>query len=187
MDLKPDYAAVASNLEARELESGGDCSPQLFGQLLAIYLLNNDSANAKLLWKRIPANYKSETPELNAIWNIGKLLIQCKWSDAYVPLAAYEWPGYVKNIMASLLERLKEQAVSLIAESYSHIRFEEFQKLVGISSEEEAHQLIEKLGWSRTGSGHVLTKRIVVEDIDRETSQEQLHRLTEFVGFLENY
>lgn len=43
MDLTPDYSALVSDLERQELQSvGGMASPQIYGQLLAIYLLCND-------------------------------------------------------------------------------------------------------------------------------------------------
>lgn len=43
MDMTVDYARLINDLERQELEaSGGVPSPQVAGQLLAIYLLTND-------------------------------------------------------------------------------------------------------------------------------------------------
>lgn len=43
MDFTLDYASLAKKLECQELESStGRASPQVYGQLLAIYLLFND-------------------------------------------------------------------------------------------------------------------------------------------------
>jgi COP9 signalosome complex subunit 8 len=43
MDLTPDYTRLVAELERQELQSiGGMASPQVYGQLLAIYLLIND-------------------------------------------------------------------------------------------------------------------------------------------------
>jgi COP9 signalosome complex subunit 8 len=43
MDYSFDYAMMATDLERQELQSdGGITSPQMYGQLLAIYLLTND-------------------------------------------------------------------------------------------------------------------------------------------------
>ncbi|KAH8034927.1 hypothetical protein HPB51_003490 [Rhipicephalus microplus] len=45
---------------AAQLANNGVASPQAYGQLLAIYLLQNDLPNAKFLWKRIPQEIKQK-------------------------------------------------------------------------------------------------------------------------------
>lgn len=189
MDLKPDYGQLAVDLERQELESGGTCSSQVYGQLLAVYLLANDLANAKLLWKRIPGNLKEETVELRAIWEIARALFNRNLWEVYGLLKTHEWPVYIRNIMACLQERTRERALLLVGQSYSHIAIEDLRKLVGAFSELEVLDLIKGTEWKvDTESGHVLPKRIVVEEeTDRDTSQEQLQKLTEYVAFLENY
>jgi len=189
MDLKPDYGQLAVDLERQELESGGTCSSQVYGQLLAVYLLTNDLPNAKLLWKRIPANLKEETVELKAIWTIARALLERKLSEVYGLLKAHEWPTYIRNIMACLQERTRERVLQLIGQSYSHITVEYFRQLLGVSSEEEILQIIKDTDWKvDAASNHVLPTRIVAEEeSDKDTSQEQLQKLTEYVAFLENY
>lgn len=55
--------------------------------------------NAKLLWKRIPANLKHENPELNAIWGIAKKLWQRDFASIYAALTEFEWPNHLRNVM----------------------------------------------------------------------------------------
>lgn len=190
MDLKTDYSLLAIDLERQELESGGNCSPQIYGQLLAIYLLTNDHANAKLLWKRTPAQLKHDTPELKAIWDIAKRLIERQVSGVYGDLQAYDWPLYLKNIMGALLDRTRERTVQLIGQSYSHIAVEDVRRMTGLNSEQEVFELVKQNDWAvDAANGFVLPKRLVIEesDLEKDSSQEQLQKLTEYVAFLENY
>ena len=55
--------------------------------------------NAKLLWKRIPNNIKSENKELSHIWEIGVKLWNRELPAIYPLLSAYEWPNHLKNVM----------------------------------------------------------------------------------------
>jgi COP9 signalosome complex subunit 8 len=55
--------------------------------------------NAKLLWKRIPSNVKSENSELSAIWQIGIKLWNRELSQIYSLLKDYEWPNHLKNVI----------------------------------------------------------------------------------------
>jgi COP9 signalosome complex subunit 8 len=55
--------------------------------------------NAKLLWKRIPSNIKSENSELSAIWQIGIKLWNRELSQIYSLLKDYEWPNHLKNVI----------------------------------------------------------------------------------------
>jgi len=187
MDLKPDFSSLAVDLERQELETGGDVSPQIYGQLLAIYLLTNDLANAKLLWKRIPSNYKEETPELKAIWEIARRLIERRVGEVYGPIQQYEWPGYVKAIMLSLLGRVRDDVAKLVGQSYSHISVENLRRLTGLNSDQETIELVNQLKWNvDIQTGYVLPSRVPCNENDKESSQEQLQKLTEYVAFLEN-
>ena len=188
MEILSDPASLAVTLEERELENPDESSHQLYGQLLAVYLLQNDLMNAKLLWKRIPANYKTDNPELNQIWSVAKKLFNKTYSEVYGVILSFEWPPYVKTIMTSLLEKIREDTIRLIGQSYSHISLEELRKLVGLNSEQEILEVTKKLGWSLDlETNYVLPKRINVPDAGNDCSQEQLQKLTEYVAFLENY
>lgn len=127
MDMISNYKNLVPNLERQELESSlhGSTSPQVYGQLLAIYLLINDlydltisifvhlifiilfytffRPNAKLLWKRIPTDVKEANSDIQAVWKVGvKLFNQRDLPDIYEVVDQYEWPGHLKNIMNSI-------------------------------------------------------------------------------------
>lgn len=55
--------------------------------------------NAKLLWKRIPADVKEANSDLQAIWAVGVKLFQRDLHEVYGLVDQVEWPGHLKNIM----------------------------------------------------------------------------------------
>ncbi|CAL1294968.1 unnamed protein product [Larinioides sclopetarius] len=158
------YCDMADDLEKQELEApDGIATPQVYGQLLAIYLLQNDLPNAKFLWKRIPQNIKDDNPELGKLWIVGQKLWQCD-SDVYVALAE-EWPEHLKPIVSAIKDVTRNRALRLISKAYSSITVEKISAFLGLSSED------------------------CIEDNKPEDtfqSEEQLAKLTDFVAFLEN-
>ena len=64
-----------SSIEDQELDSPlGILTAELYTEFLGLYLLTNDLCNAKLLWKRIPADIKTSNEELQAVWEVGKAM-----------------------------------------------------------------------------------------------------------------
>ena len=79
-------------IENSELDSpSGQLSVELNCELLSLYLLQNDTNNMKYLWKRIPDIIKLKSPELQAIWEVGKAL----WKHNYSGIIQNTW--YINN------------------------------------------------------------------------------------------
>ena len=69
-----------ATIEDQELDSPlGILDVELYCEFLGLYLLTNDLANAKLLWKRTPADMKTSNEELKAVWEVGK----AAWNHNY--------------------------------------------------------------------------------------------------------
>ncbi|RWS09731.1 hypothetical protein B4U79_01202 [Dinothrombium tinctorium] len=186
--VKSDYKTLATELERQELESYGSCSLQIYAQLLAIYLLSNDLPNAKFLWKRIPKNLKQESPELRAIWEIGKKLWEKNIHAIYDLIDGYQWPAYLNNIMKELREVTFKRAINLISQSYSYISFDDFMNATGIRDKNEAINLGKSLNWDVDENfGFALPKKANFDNETISSNQEQLEKLTQYVAFLENY
>ncbi|XP_054168103.1 COP9 signalosome complex subunit 8-like [Oppia nitens] len=187
MDSTPDYATLISDLERQELQSvGGMASPQIYGQLLAIYLLCNDLPNAKLLWKRIPANVKTENPELSHIWEIGIRLWNRDLPTIYPLLASYEWPNHLKNVMKCIGETTRKRALNLISKGFTSISLDEVIHYIGLSKEETIEK-IRSLGWTIDMTTNFVIPSKISNNVEELTSsEEQLAKLTEYVAFLEN-
>lgn len=176
------YQTLLAELE--QLEINDEATAQTYSQLLALYLYENEMCYAKFLWKRIPKNLKNSYPELVAIWNVGQKMWKQDWSGVYEALNI-EWSKTVAEIMKSLKQRTKERALNLIGEAYSSLNFDTFSKMTGTNLEEARLLAVEK-GWDVSATT-VRPLKIQKQDISSvEESEEKLHKLAEFVSFLEN-
>lgn len=175
-------------LEKAELEApGGVASPQIYAQLLAVYLYQNDLCNAKYLWKRIPADLKSGNRELGQIWMVGQRMWQRDWPAVHVALNA-EWSEDVSDIMAALKDNVRERAIILISRAYSSLGLTVFASMTGLTLEEARRVAIER-GWVVDGT-MVQPCKIQKEESNLAhevcLTEDQLYKLTQFVSFLEN-
>ncbi|XP_015918967.1 COP9 signalosome complex subunit 8 [Parasteatoda tepidariorum] len=179
------FLDLGVELEKQELMApDGIASPQLYGQLLAIYLLQNDLPNAKYLWKRIPRNVKEENPEVAKVWNIGQKLWTCD-SDVYVALNE-EWPEHLKPIITAILETTRSRALRLVSKAYSSISVEKLSSFLGLPAE-ECIEGLSQLGWEVDAACKIMKpKETDNKSEDNLLSEEQLAKLTDFVAFLEN-
>lgn len=182
----PEYSRLAADLELQELEApNGLASPQVYGQLLAIYLLQNDLPNAKFLWKRIPQEIKQSHSELGNIWKVGQGLWYKDFPAIYTGLNQ-DWPDYVKPAMKELGERTRQRALALVAKAYSSISLDDTASFLGVPRPEVA-DVVRPLGWVvDVENGIVSPEHKDTTNKEAAPSDEQLAKLTDFVAFLEN-
>jgi len=181
-----DYEKLCRDLEQQELDSAtGVCSAQVYGQMLALYLLQPDLANAKFLWKRIPSAVKTSNVELSQIWAVGQKL----WSKEYTGL--YEsfnkdWSEPIRPLMDALKESTRSHSFDLLSTAYSSIKASELSVFVGLPLI-EAVQAAKSRGWQYDQNLNLLTPVPQVrEKMSGISSEQHLSRLTDFVSFLEN-
>ncbi|XP_076167343.1 COP9 signalosome subunit 8 [Ptiloglossa arizonensis] len=175
-------------LEKAELEAPGGVAPaQTYAQLLAVYLYQNDLCNAKYLWKRIPTDLKTGSAELRQIWVVGQRMWQRDWPAVHVALNA-EWSEDVSDIMAALKDNVRERAMVLISKAYSSLGLTVFASMTGLTLE-EARQMATERGWTIDGT-MVQPRKIEKDECNLASevclTEDQLHKLTQFVSFLEN-
>ena len=198
MEFTLDYASLSKKLETQELESpGGQTSPQVYGQLLAIYLLINDLTSAKFLWKRIPDDIKAANAELSLIWSVGKLMWKKNYAEIYKTInSCPTWPNHLKNIMKLILESTRQRVTELISKAYSSISLKDATNLLGCT-EEETLNIAQTLSWSYdSDSGYLSINQCdnsnatqknrsgqTVLGLDNGT--ELLEKLTDYIIFLE--
>ncbi|XP_027197722.2 COP9 signalosome subunit 8 [Dermatophagoides pteronyssinus] len=190
MDMISNYKSLVSNLERQELNAAmnGPASPQIYGQLLAIYLLINDLPNAKLLWKRIPNEIKQSNPEIQAVWNVGVKLFKRELSDIYSLVDSVEWPLHLKNIMNCIKEATRNRMLNLIGKAYSYIRLDDVSSFLGYD-ETQTIEKIHTLGWQYDCETRFVTPKKMpntMDDSSNATLDELMIKLTELVSFLEN-
>lgn len=199
MEFTLDYASLAKKLECQELESStGQASPQVYGQLLAIYLLFNDLISAKFLWKRIPPEIKEDNDELSIIWLVGKLMWKRNYAEIYgVIESCPTWPNHLKNIMNLILESTRQRAKVLISKAYSNISLKDASKLMGLSQEDTLN-LAKQENWTlEQETGYLLIKKSSSKESGingnnrngapaLDNGIELLEKLTNYVLFLES-
>ncbi|CAH1115732.1 unnamed protein product [Psylliodes chrysocephalus] len=178
---------LAEDLERQELEApNGVPSPQVYQQLLAIYLYQNDLCNAKYLWKRIPPTVKASTPELVNIWAVGQSMWTRDFPAIYKALNAVTWSDTVAEIMKQVQEVVRARAVDLISQAYSSISLEAVSAMTGLSPEVCIPACAER-GWNFDADTKMIRPiRQVIEHLGQTSSEDQLSKLTDFVSFLEN-
>lgn len=194
MEFTLDYASLAKKLENQELEStAGRASPQVYGQLLAIYILFNDLTSAKLLWKRIPDEIKQENVELSVIWSVGRYMWKKEYPEIYKAIGSCPlWPNHLKNIMNLIIETTRKRAEELITKAYSTVRLTQVANLLGLT-EEQTPQFVASRKWVyETDTGFVvINKNLDLESRNPtkaviENCPELLEKLTDYILFLEN-
>ncbi|KAG5283227.1 hypothetical protein AALO_G00039780 [Alosa alosa] len=101
--MSENFDKLLEQCETQELEApGGIATPQVYSQLLALYLLHNDMNNGRYLWKRIPQAIKTANPELAAAWTVGQHIWQRDFPGIYTAIAAFQWSESIGPIMEAL-------------------------------------------------------------------------------------
>ncbi|XP_056634453.1 COP9 signalosome complex subunit 8 [Diorhabda carinulata] len=180
------YDKLAEDLQRQELEAvNGIAPPQVYQQLLAIYLHQNDLCNAKFLWKRIPNSVKTSTPELANIWAVGKSMWKRDFPAIYQALNV-TWSDTVADIMKQVKEVVRARAVDLISQAYSSITLDTVSAMTGLPPDICIPACAEK-GWTYEADSKIIHPvRKPGEHLGQTSSEDQLSKLTDFVSFLEN-
>lgn len=181
-----DYGAVAKDLESQELEApGGIATAAVYGKLLCIYLLQNDICNAKFLWKRIPQQIKTGTPELGQIWTVGQKMWQRDFPGMYETLQN-DWSEPYKDVMTAVLDATRRRAFNLVAQAYSSISAEDFAAFIGMPVN-DAVKAAQNEGWQADPNTRLVTPKKPAPPPDPVLANEQqLSVLTDYVSFLES-
>ncbi|KAF7214501.1 COP9 signalosome complex subunit 8 isoform X1 [Nothobranchius furzeri] len=185
--MEEQFDKLLEQSEAQELEApGGVATPQVYAQLLALYLLNNDMNNGRYLWKRIPQAIKSANPELAAIWAVGQHIWQRDFPGIYTAIAAHQWSENILPVMEALRESTRQRAYSLVAQAYTSIAVEDFAAFVGYSVDEAVKGVLSQ-GWQADPTTRmVMPKKPDPPPVALVPNEQQLARLTDYVAFLEN-
>ncbi|XP_061774632.1 COP9 signalosome complex subunit 8 isoform X1 [Nerophis ophidion] len=185
--MEENFDKLLEQSEAQELESpGGIAAPQVYAQLLALYLLHNDMNNGRYLWKRIPQALKAANPELTAIWVVGQRIWQRDFPGIYTAIAAYQWSENILPVMEALQESTRQRAYMLVAQAYTSITADDFAAFVGYSVEEAVKGVVIQ-GWQADPTTRmVMPKKPEPPPVSSVPNEQQLARLTDYVAFLEN-
>lgn len=183
--LKEARGRLAS-IEDQELDSPlGILSVELYTEFLGLYLLTKDLSNAKLLWKRIPADMKTDSEELKAVWEVGKTMWKRDYSGFHAKINACEWSEVIKRIMLQYKMDITEHCFSLVAGGYTSIELNYLANMLGLTPAETI-AAIQKKQWTYIEEDKIIkpvkTKKDVTYDLQNE---EHLEKLTRHILYLE--
>jgi len=180
-----EYTEMLEKLEEEELmTSSGVASDEVYEKMLALYLLKNDTLQARLLWKRIPAAAKSRSSDLPQLWEVGALMHKRERAGVQRRLNAGGWGGAAAPLMAALRDRHRAATLTLLARAYHSVAVDDVARLTDMSAE----QVVETatgLGWTVEPSGMLAPHTPAAPPTPAMHSGKQLHRLTQYVTFLE--
>ncbi|KAJ7382772.1 COP9 signalosome complex subunit 8 [Desmophyllum pertusum] len=169
-----------------QMELDGVASGDVYTQLLALYLFQNDTCNAKFLWKRTPEEIKVSTPELAKLWNVGCHMWKRDFVSIYNSLKQ-EWSPTIQPIITALQEKLQKRAFDLVSNAYTSIRADDLASLMGITTEAAVSAAVSG-GWTSDPTTGMITP--MRTDLPKKeiplTSEQELALLTDYVSFLEN-
>ncbi|XP_078537495.1 COP9 signalosome complex subunit 8 [Lissotriton helveticus] len=181
------FRKMLEQSEEQELEApGGISTPQVYSQLLALYLLHNDMNNARYLWKRIPPAIRSANAELGNIWSVGQRIWQKDFPGIYTSIAAHSWSENIQVIMEALRDATRQRAFGLVSQAYTSISADDFATFVGLPVEDAVKGVLEQ-GWQADSATRmVMPKKPESAPVALIPNEQQLARLTDYVAFLEN-
>ncbi|CAC5356668.1 COPS8 [Mytilus coruscus] len=152
------FQRMQIDLQNQELDSpGGVATAQQYTQLLALHLLHNEICEAKFVWKRIPAQIKTSTPELTNVWAVGQKIWQRDFPGIYEAFNK-EWSESLKPVMDALLAATRKRAFNLVAQAYDSINVDDLAAFVGMPSSEAA-QAVQKEGWDADPQTRFITPK----------------------------
>ncbi|XP_030376656.1 COP9 signalosome complex subunit 8 [Scaptodrosophila lebanonensis] len=180
------YQELMEKLENDELEQIG-LGPEVYAQLLAIYLYQSELSKAKLLWMRMSDNLKNkeENKELTQL-HLLTVALQKNDSSDFFDYIKFEWSENVKPIVEDLLAKQREELFTLMGTAYASIYEQNLLEMTQMSAE-ELKSACAALNWTQEQDGdQVIILPIPKETVSSVAGDDQLLKLTEFVSFLEN-
>ncbi|KAG6483434.1 hypothetical protein ZIOFF_060081 [Zingiber officinale] len=150
------------------------------------YIFVNDLNSARFLWKSMPMENKESSPEVVAVWKIGKNLWNRDYSRVYEAIREFEWSAELAGMVAAFSEKYTEKMFQMLNSAYSTISVEEVAKFLGMSEDKATNYSLQH-GWKLDTSCKMLTvlKPITVTS-QRLLGSSKLQRLTEYVFHLEH-
>ncbi|XP_017484605.1 PREDICTED: COP9 signalosome complex subunit 8-like isoform X2 [Rhagoletis zephyria] len=170
------YSALYTNIDAES-----------YTQLLAVYLFQDKLADAKFLWKRIPQALKKDSNELQRLNVVMSTLIVNNPTDFFKQVD-YPWSINIKLIMDDLIERVRQDVLTLVGQAYISIFEQELIQLTRLP-QQDLKRVCVAMEWKYENDGQkavIIPKNSEPMTKLNASSEDLLLKLTDFVSFLEN-
>ncbi|KAI9098145.1 COP9 signalosome [Phlyctochytrium arcticum] len=125
--------------------------PNIYVLLQLAHLIENNIPLARFVAKRAPQ--EAQTPELNAVTNIGIKLFEDNVPGAYQAIKSFEWSQPVAPLVDRLRIALQERMFALLEMAYDSISIKDTTALLGLGSAEETIELAQQGGWTVASTG----------------------------------
>lgn len=178
-----------NKLEELELNSTAcQLSAEQYAELMSLYFISNDLNNSKALWNRIPAQIKSSSVELKALWDVGQAAWKRNQANIYRLIKENQWSEGIKVNMMKYKEVTCQRYLSLTSFAYTTIEVEKLSVLLGLS-ESEVLELVMSKGWevcNEDGAQKLIKPKPLSSQHEPPLSnKDHLERLTRYILFLE--
>jgi len=184
-----DLAGTATLCESLELDLCHSDETQpisltVYKVHLLAYLLTSQINEARFLWKRLPAELRSD-PELAALWEVGKQMWQKNPAGVQEAIRSFNWAEPLVTALASKLQQdVLDASFRAIGAAYSVISAPVLSQSLGVS-EATAAELAASAGWTLNAESGFYTPLVAPRDQQRSTGLEQLQTLTDYVAHVE--
>ncbi|XP_017484606.1 PREDICTED: COP9 signalosome complex subunit 8-like isoform X3 [Rhagoletis zephyria] len=179
------YSDLMHRIESEELSTNIDA--ESYTQLLAVYLFQDKLADAKFLWKRIPQALKKDSNELQRLNVVMSTLIVNNPTDFFKQVD-YPWSINIKLIMDDLIERVRQDVLTLVGQAYISIFEQELIQLTRLP-QQDLKRVCVAMEWKYENDGQkavIIPKNSEPMTKLNASSEDLLLKLTDFVSFLEN-
>lgn len=144
--------------------------------------------NARFLWKRIPVAAKAGNEELEQMHKVYKSLWKNEMVEFYKLMDGYKWSQGVAEVMYELKEKVQADNIQLISYAYSSIHENVFAEMTNQTPDMIA-DTCKRMNWEiQEGPAPrlIIPKKPIVDKVSALNAEDQLHKLTSYVSFLEN-
>lgn len=184
-----EYAAALNlcvSMEVRASVSAVDLE-RYYTYYLALLLVNNDAAEVTALWARAPENLKGESGSMEAVWSIGRHILDRNPSDAHTIIQSAAIPNELAALMSELTVRMRQKELDTISCSYSRITLDDFAGRLGMQ-EAQAIQTASSLGWSTEEQSRCIVPKPIGDknaDESSQASSDLMKTLSQYVAHFE--
>ncbi|CAG0918413.1 unnamed protein product [Notodromas monacha] len=164
--------ARIQELESIELQDG--LYDEQYLRLMALYLIENQLCDARMLWLRAPDEVKVAEGFFQKQFNVCQAIMARNYPEAYASIAGVNWPSeialdmqavsceYGETMIVEFVKvNLKKRRLALIAKAYASIAISDMSISLGLSPE-SVREVCSNLKWT-TGPGDLVYPKKIKE------------------------
>lgn len=151
-------------------------------------MLGNDVEGAYHLWRRVPLQFKNDTTQIAALWNISKELWKENIEAAYKAMK-FNFSPLISTLVGKLHTQICQSQLQLISKAYSSIHETEMMMRLNMTSDCVRSKCFE-MGWEISPSGFISPMPIEIDEDDSgvngvHDSIDMMIRMADFVSHFE--